>query len=155
LEGQSVYHRRMQIDAPVPIIWKLSLASPPARVWLLLDTDAGRERHWALTSEATEAGFRLSFPGDQADEVKVLERDPPRRMRIDYFGVECELMLEPTPEGGTLLTAIDHADDAEEWLGRHPGWVSWLLILKGAADFGVDLRNHHPERHWLEGFVDP
>ena len=144
----------MQIDAPVPIVWRLSLASPPDRVWALLDTDEGRERHWALTSQATEGGFRLTFPGDVADEVRVLERDPPRRLRILYFGVECELTLEPS-NGGTLFTAVDHAADPEEWLGRHPGWVSWLLVLKGVADFGVDLRNHDPERHWLKGFVDP
>jgi hypothetical protein len=34
------------------------------------------------------------------------------------------------------------------------GWVSVLLALKAAVDFGVDLRNHDPERTWSTGFVD-
>ena len=36
----------------------------------------------------------------------------------------------------------------------HPGSVSWLLVLKAAADFGVDLRNGSPERAWEQRDVD-
>jgi hypothetical protein len=32
--------------------------------------------------------------------------------------------------------------------------VSWLLGLKAAADFGVDLRNGSPERAWKQRYVD-
>jgi hypothetical protein len=144
----------MRVEAKVPVVWKVSLSAAPAAVWRLLDTDAGRERHWALRSETTEAGFRLRFPGSIEGEVKVLEREPERRLRFVYFGCECELVL--TRDGdGTILTAIDHGTDPEDWADRHAGWVSWLLILKAAADHGLDLRNHHPDRHWFEGFADP
>ncbi|GAG35938.1 unnamed protein product, partial [marine sediment metagenome] len=34
------------------------------------------------------------------------------------------------------------------------GWVSVLMALKGAADFGVDLRNHDPHRSWDQGYCD-
>jgi hypothetical protein len=34
------------------------------------------------------------------------------------------------------------------------GWVSVLLALKAAADFGIDLRNHDPARTWNKGYVD-
>ena len=34
------------------------------------------------------------------------------------------------------------------------GWVSVLLTLKAAADFGVDLRNHDPTRTWDQDFAD-
>jgi hypothetical protein len=34
------------------------------------------------------------------------------------------------------------------------GWVSVLVALKAATDFGVDLRNHDPERTWEQRFVD-
>jgi hypothetical protein len=32
--------------------------------------------------------------------------------------------------------------------------VSWLLVLKAAADFAVDLRNGSPERAWEARYVD-
>jgi hypothetical protein len=32
--------------------------------------------------------------------------------------------------------------------------VSWLLVLKAVADFGVDLRNDSPERAWKQRYVD-
>jgi hypothetical protein len=34
------------------------------------------------------------------------------------------------------------------------GWVTVLLTLKAAADFGVDLRSHDPARTWGQGYVD-
>jgi len=34
------------------------------------------------------------------------------------------------------------------------GWVSVLLSLKAAGNFGVDLRGHDPERHWDHGYVE-
>lgn len=35
-----------------------------------------------------------------------------------------------------------------------PGWVSLLMSMKAAVDFGVDLRNHDPERAWEQGFAN-
>jgi hypothetical protein len=34
------------------------------------------------------------------------------------------------------------------------GWVSVLMCLKAAVDFGVDLRAHDPEKHWDNGYVE-
>jgi hypothetical protein len=34
------------------------------------------------------------------------------------------------------------------------GWVSWLMAMKAAVDFGVDLRNHDAERTWFDGYAD-
>ena len=34
------------------------------------------------------------------------------------------------------------------------GWVSVLLALKAAVDFGVDLRNHDPQRTWEQGYAE-
>jgi hypothetical protein len=43
----------------------------------------------------------------------------------------------------------------EEWKGEvRAGWVSVLLALKAAADFGVDLRNHDAARTWAQGYCD-
>jgi hypothetical protein len=34
------------------------------------------------------------------------------------------------------------------------GWVSVLMALKAAVDFGIDLRNHDPARAWAAGYAD-
>jgi hypothetical protein len=62
--------------------------------------------------------------------------------------------VEPDPDGGTVLTVTETGTPAEEWLDNHAGWVSLLLTLKGAVDFGVDLRNGSASRSWRNGFVD-
>jgi hypothetical protein len=136
------------------IVWRLSLASPPERVFELLDTDAGRERFWAERSRADGDGFELRFPGGLETRVDVVEREPARLLRIAYFGADCELALSPRGDGGCLFEVTCRCDDVEEWMDFYPGWVSWLLVLKGVADFGVDLRNGAPDRTWSERYVD-
>lgn len=137
-----------------PIVWRLSLASSPEHVFELLDTDAGRERFWAVRSQAVPGGFDLEFPGGVTSRVEVLEREPPSRLAIRYFGSVSELDLSPGDDGGSLLQVTCACDDPQEWLEFYPGWVSWLLVLKAAADFGVDLRNGSPERAWPQHYVD-
>jgi hypothetical protein len=34
------------------------------------------------------------------------------------------------------------------------GWISVLLLLKAAVDFGVDMRNHDPKRTWDHTYCD-
>jgi uncharacterized protein YndB with AHSA1/START domain len=144
----------MHVEAETPIVWRLSLAGPPERVFELLDTDAGRERFWAERSRATDDGFELEFPGGLVSEVRVLERDPPTRLVIDYFGSRAELDLSPREGGGCLFQVTCHCDDPAEYLEFLPGWVSWLLVLKAAADHDVDLRNGRPDRTWVQRYVD-
>ncbi len=138
-----------------PIVWRLSLASSRERVFELLDTDAGRERFWALRSRAVPGGFELAFPGGIETQVEVLDREEPARMTIRYFGSETALVLTPHDDGGCVLEVTCRCDDADEWLQFYPGWVSWLLTLKAAADFGVDLRSSSPGRTWGQRYVDP
>jgi uncharacterized protein YndB with AHSA1/START domain len=144
----------MEGTAQSPIAWRLSLASPPERVFELLDTDAGRVRFWAERSRATETGFELEFPGGLASHVETLERRPPHRLVIDYFGARCELDLNPREDGGCLFQVTCHCEDPAAWAEFQPGWVSWLLVLKGVADFAVDLRNGAPDRAWRQRYVD-
>jgi uncharacterized protein YndB with AHSA1/START domain len=138
-----------------PFFWRLSLASPPERVFELLDTDAGRERFWALHSHAVPRGFDLVFPGGLQGRVEVLGRDKPRHLSIRYFGSEADFELTEREDGGCLFEVRCRCDDPAEWLEFFPGWVSWLLTLKAAADFDVDLRNNEPRRTWAERYVDP
>jgi uncharacterized protein YndB with AHSA1/START domain len=136
-------------------VWRLSLASPPEKVFTLLDTDEGRERFWAQRSRATQEGFELEFTGGLRERVTVLHREPPKSMRILYFGAEANLSLTPLAAGGCDFEVSCRCDDTQEWMEFFPGWVSWLLVLKGAADFGIDLRNRSLERTWNERYVDP
>jgi uncharacterized protein YndB with AHSA1/START domain len=138
-----------------PIVWRLSLTSPPERVFELLDTDAGRERFWALRSRSVPGGFELDFPGDVHGRVDVIDRRPPTRLAIRYFGSEAELELTAREEGGCLFQVTCRCDDPASWFEFYPGWVSWLLTLKAAADFDVDLRNGEPGRAWEQRYVDP
>jgi uncharacterized protein YndB with AHSA1/START domain len=144
----------MHVEAETPILWRLSLASSPARVFELLDTDAGRERFWAERSLATDDGFELEFPGGLTRPVRVLERDPPTRLVIHYFGSKAELDLAPREDGGCLFQVTCHCDDPAAFVEFLPGWVSWLLVLKASADHGVDLRNGSPDRAWSQRYVD-
>jgi hypothetical protein len=45
---------------------------------------------------------------------------------------------------------VQHAERSE----LAAGWVSWLLAMKAAVDFSVDLRNHDPDRTWQYGYAD-
>jgi uncharacterized protein YndB with AHSA1/START domain len=136
------------------IVWRLSLESPRDHVFELLDTDAGRERFWAVRSRAVDGGFELEFPGGLTTHVEVVERDPPARLALRYFGSDVELELAARDDGGTLFEVRCRCDDPAAWVEMHPGWVSWLLLLKATGDFGVDLRNGSPERAWPQRYVD-
>jgi hypothetical protein len=49
---------------------------------------------------------------------------------------------------------MDEGVAAEDLAEVSSGWVSVLMALKAAVDFGVDLRNHALNRTWDDGFVD-
>jgi hypothetical protein len=138
-----------------PIVWRVSLRSGVEDVFGLLDTDHGREKHWARRSRATPDGFDLEFAGGLTEHVVVRDRVQPTSMRIRYFGSEADLVLTPCDEGGCVLEVTCRCDEIAEWMEFFPGWVSWLLVLKAAADFGADLRNGSPQRTWNDYFVDP
>jgi uncharacterized protein YndB with AHSA1/START domain len=138
-----------------PFVWRLSLGSSPERVFELLDTDEGREAFWAQRSRAAPNGFDLAFSDGLEGRVVVVDRELPTRMAIRYFGCDAEFELTPREDGGCLFQVTCRVDDPAAWLDFYPGWVSWLLALKAAADFDLDLRNRSPERSWSDRYVDP
>lgn len=144
----------IHVEADGLIVWRLSLASSREAVFELLDTDDGRQRFWAVRSRAVDGGFDLEFPGGLETRVEIVERDAPSRLRLRYFGSDVELLLAGREDGGCLFEVRCHCDDPKAWLEMYPGWVSWLLVLKGAADFGAALRNGSPERTWSQRYVD-
>lgn len=135
-------------------VWRLSFASPPEHVFELLDTDEGRERFWAVRSTSIAGDFDLTFPGGLQGRVEVVDRRVPRQMTIIYFGSRVVFDLVRREDEGCLFQVTCRCDDRDSWMQFYPGWVSWLLVFKAAADFGVDLRNGSPQRAWEQRYVD-
>jgi len=52
------------------------------------------------------------------------------------------------------LTLTDQGVPPENRTEVIAGWVSVLMALKASVDFGIDLRNHDPNRTWDEGYAE-
>jgi hypothetical protein len=85
----------------------------------------------------------------------VLEHVPPERYAVEYFGGST-VAFDVASDGvsGTDLVLTESGISPDDWAANYAGWVSVLLTLKAAVDFGVDLRNHDPARSWDTGYVD-
>jgi len=133
------------------IEWRIHLVSAPEAVHELLATDAGRARFWAESAAERHGAIDFRFNGGERWSGRVLVNEPPSIFAVEYFGgTTARFELESDGRGGTDLTLTETTDDRE----NYAGWISVLLALKAAADFGVDVRNHDPERSWSRGYVD-
>ncbi len=146
-------------DAPARdrtrVSWRVHLGAAPPAVYDLLSTGSGRRRFWAESAEEQDGVVQFRFSSGATWRGRVLERDAPRRFVVEYIGGSRAVFdLEDDGAGGTDLTLTETGISPEDWQENHAGWVSVLLALKAAADFGVDLRNHDPSRSWDAGFVD-
>lgn len=136
------------------IVWRLHLSSPPERVFEFLDSDDGRAAFWAEEAVERDGAIEFRFVNGMRDRAVVVDRDPPRRFAIEYFGSRVVFELSSDGEGGTDLTLTNSGVAADKWHEVHAGWLNVLLPFKAAVDFGVDLRSHDPERTWERGYVD-
>jgi hypothetical protein len=83
---------------------------------------------------------------------RIREQTAPHRFVVEYLGGSVvTFTLAADGQGGTDLTLNDSGVAAEWYAETLAGWVSVLMALKAAVDFGVDLRNHDPERTWDQG----
>ncbi len=138
-----------------PIHWRLHLASPPDRVYAFLATDEGRARFWAESAVEQGGVIQFIFPGGQTWAGQILAKEPPRLFRLMYYGgSRTTFLLAGDGAGGTDLDLFDEGVPAANWAEVTAGWVSVLMALKAAIDFGVDLRNHDPSRSWDQGYAD-
>jgi uncharacterized protein YndB with AHSA1/START domain len=146
----------MGLDADGGTIrWKLHLAAPPDRVHQELTTAEGRERFWALSAPERDGTIAFRFRNGQVVESRILERAPPSRFALTYFGgSRVEFDLAPDGQGGTDLSLTETGVPPTDVMENLPGWVSVLMSLKAAVDFGVDLRNRDLSRQWEQGYVD-
>jgi uncharacterized protein YndB with AHSA1/START domain len=134
--------------------WRLHLSSSPSEVFQLWSTDVGRARFWAESTEERVGTIIFHFANGISYRGKILENDPPHRFQLVYFGgTVATIDLADDGREGTDLVLTDKGvlpEDQDEVLA---GWVSVLLSLKAAVDFGVDLRNHDPSRAWDQRYA--
>jgi uncharacterized protein YndB with AHSA1/START domain len=142
-------------DDPSSITWRLHLQSSPEVVYRFLSTDEGRSRFWAESTVETDGEILFQFPDGERWQGRILDAQPNRLYQVEYYGGSvATFLLEPDGEGGTDVTLTDKGVPAAHRLEVVAGWVSVLLALKAAADHGVDLRNHDPQRTWATGYAD-
>jgi uncharacterized protein YndB with AHSA1/START domain len=137
------------------IRWHLHLSSPASRVYQALATDLGRASFWAESAVERDGSIHFAFPDAAAWDGEILHAEPPHRYAVRYYGGStAAFVLEDDGHGGTDLTLTDTGVPAADRNEVMAGWVSVLMALKAAVDFGVDLRNHDPRRQWDNGYAD-
>jgi len=140
---------------PEQILWRLHLASSIERVFQALSTDRGRASFWAESAVERDGVIHFVFPNGVAWRARILESNPPYRYTVEYYGGSiATFALEEDGRGGTDLTLTDQGVSPADRAEVIAGWVSVLLALKAAVDFGVDLRAHDPQRSWDQGYVE-
>jgi hypothetical protein len=95
------------------------------------------------------------FPDGQKWRGKILDAQPGKLFQVEYYGgSKATFKIASDGKTGTILELTDEnvpdADHAEV----RAGWVSVLMALKAAAEYGVDLRNHDSDYTWDKGFAD-
>jgi uncharacterized protein YndB with AHSA1/START domain len=145
----------MTPPAAEAIRWRIHLRSGPSVVFELLASDDGRARFWAERAVERDGAIDFEFPDGIRWRAAILERTPPRRLSVRYFGGSTATFeLAEDDAGGTDLILTDDGVDPADRSESEAGWVSVLMALKAAADHGVDLRNHDPDRTWDQGYCD-
>lgn len=144
----------MAAETGGPIRWRMHVPVAPEKVFGALATDAGRASFWAVSARETSGCIEFQFPNGVVHRSRILEREAPRLLVLDYFGSPARFELTPDGEGGTELQLTHEGVRAEEWIEVHAGWLNVLFPLKAWVAHGVDLRNHAPGRSWDQGYAD-
>lgn len=141
-------------DVPNQIHWKLHFSSPVSKVYQALNTEEGRSSFWAESAPEVEEHVHFQILNYPIYESKIIDRKENEYFKIDYFGTEVTITLRESKKGGTILNLFAFVTDPELKQEMTAGWVSVLMAMKAAVDFGVDLRNHSERHTWGQGFVD-
>jgi uncharacterized protein YndB with AHSA1/START domain len=136
------------------ITWRIHLSSSRLTVFDFITTDSGRSRFWAESTHERDGVVEFQFPNGTSTTSEVRAHQRPHRFALTYFDSHVEFLLDEDGNDGTDLTLTDEATPGDDRSETLAGWVSVLLALKAAADFGFDLRNHDPERSWDDGYAD-
>ncbi len=145
----------MKGDAPGgPIRWRMHLPTPPEKVFAALDSEHGRAGFWAESAAEVDGHIEFRFINGATCRSRILERQPPHLLALDYFGSPALFELASDGQGGTDLLLTHQGVEAEQWNEVHAGWLNVLFPLKAWLTDGIDLRNHDPRRTWDQGYAD-
>jgi len=136
------------------IEWKVHFASAIEKVYEFLSTDEGRGKFWAEETKEENEFIEFQILNYPKYKAKVLEKKINSLFKLIYFETEVTFELLKTDDNGTdlILTAVTPNESVKQEMTA--GWVSVLMAMKGAVDFGIDLRNHNSERVWDKGYLD-
>ena len=132
----------------------MHFASPIEKVYAYLTTDHERSKFWAEKTKEQNGIIEFTFLNYPTHKAEILIHKAPRLFRLIYFGTDTTFELKSTRDQGTdlALTALT-PNEKIKW-EMTAGWVSVLMAMKAAVDYGIDLRNHHPHRSWQDGYAD-
>jgi hypothetical protein len=68
------------------IVWEAALCAAPAEVYQMLASPTGRRRFWAASAEEADGAIAFQFTNGQTLTGRILERQPPARFALSYFG---------------------------------------------------------------------
>ena len=134
--------------------WKIHFKSEPAVVYDFLVVPEKRKRYWAESAEEADGVIHYVFLNGIEDHGRILEKIPTQFFRVEYFGMDVSFDLQACDGGGCDMNMTCNNVDDDDRYELNAGWVSWLMAMKAAVDFGVDLRNHDTDRTWFNGFAD-
>lgn len=139
---------------PGVIRWSLHFDSALEKVYQALETDVGRATYWAESAVEQDGRVTFKILNYPSYTGRILERVPPNRFTLEYFGTRVEFTLTEDGNGGTDLSLLATEVDNHQRAEMTAGWVSVLMAMKAAVDHGIDLRNHDSKRSWQQGYVD-
>ena len=137
-----------------PIVWRMHLAVPPEQVFAALDSDVGRASFWAEAAVEADGYVEFRFRNGVVHRSRILERDAPRLLVLEYFGSPARFEVAGDGAGGTDLRLTHEGVPDDAWVEVHAGWLNVLFPLKAWVVHGVDLRAHAPGRTWDQGYAD-
>jgi hypothetical protein len=124
------------------------------RVYSALDSAAGRAAFWAESAGELDGHVNFHFINGVTYRSRVLVRRAPDLWAIEYFGGPAVFELTDDGAGGTDLLLTHDGIGVSDWVEVHAGWLNVLFPLKAWLTFGIDLRNHDPQRTWDAGYAD-
>ncbi len=143
----------MNID-PQSVLWKIHCSSPAHKIYDMINSADGRKRFWAESAEEKNGSIIFVFPNSEVYKGRILDRVPNKIFCLNYFDAPASFKLSPCERGWTDLTLTHENVPEKHYFETKAGWISVLLSLKAAVDFGIDLRNHNKDKSWDNYFVD-
>lgn len=140
---------------PGVIQWKAHFRSSPKKVYDALTNASERAKYWADSVQENDGKLIYDFKSmGFRDEGRILKRVPERLFSVEYLGTEVTFHMKADGKEGTDLELLVRGVPDSHRVELIAGWVNFLMTMRGAVDFGIDLRNHDVTRTWDKGYVE-